>query len=35
MSEDELQFTVAGDTMLGRLVDQFFQTHITTAKKDE
>lgn len=68
MSEHELQFTVAGDTMLGRLVritsplstlvrrrvcgalpsdgvrvrvvtrdqvDQFFPTHITTAKEDE
>jgi poly-gamma-glutamate capsule biosynthesis protein CapA/YwtB (metallophosphatase superfamily) len=33
-ADNELQFTLVGDTMLGRLVDQFFPTHIETASED-
>jgi len=33
-ADNELQFTLVGDTMLGRLVDQFFPNHILTAPED-
>jgi poly-gamma-glutamate capsule biosynthesis protein CapA/YwtB (metallophosphatase superfamily) len=32
---DIVQFTLVGDTMLGRLVDQMFPTHITDAPEDQ